>query len=180
MKSGTLTIGFSNDLTPSIMRYLIFPNLSTFHKTYPGINMRIITEASNSIKTKTTDGLIDIAFITSPTEKNPGNGTISKTILHSYRDTIIAGLDFKELTGRKVTLRELINYPLISLWQENETFIQYRNFFANHGLEFNPAIQATSTGQILGYTKGNLGIGCIHPKEAKTAIEEKIVYKIDC
>lgn len=111
LKSGTITIGFSNDLTPSIMRYLIFPNLSTFHKSYPGISMRIITETSMTIKSQTSDGLIDIAFITSPTDNIPDDGTIGKTILHSYKDTIIAGLDFKELTGRKVSLREIIKYP---------------------------------------------------------------------
>ena len=179
LKSGILSIGFSIGLTPSIMRYMIFPAMSIFHKEYPEIRFKIVTESSPALIAGVSEGLVDIAFITTSSDKKREAGSLVKTVMHTYQDTFIAGMDYKELEGKKVSLKELMNYPLISLWHENETYSIYHEFFAKHGLVFNPAIQTTSTGQILGYTKGNLGIGWIHPKEAELAIDEKKVFRID-
>ena len=179
MKTGILTIGFSIDLTPSILQYILLPSISFFKEAHSGIEFKIITDTSASLISDIDEGLIDTAFITSNPKDKKEDKYLNKTVIHSYRDTIIAGKAYKELSENSISLKELINYPLISLWRDSETYKYYRNFLAEHGLEFNPTIQATSTWQILGYTKGNLGIACMHPHEAELAIKENIIYHIN-
>ncbi|MBQ9608989.1 MAG: LysR family transcriptional regulator [Lachnospiraceae bacterium] len=179
LKSGTLTIGSSIGLTPSIMRYMIFPAMGIFKKEYPDIKFKILNDTTPALISNISNKLIDMAIITTSSKEIPENSNLNKTIFHSYRNVAIAGINYKELQGRKVSIKELMNYPLISLWHDTESYNLNRSFFAEHGLEFNPSIETTSTGQTLGYTKGNLGISCIHPKEATEAIKEKKVFQLD-
>ena len=180
LKSGTLTLGFSIGLTPSIMRHMIFPAMADFKKEYPDINIKIINDSNPALISNISDKLIDMAIITTSSKDSPAKSEFTQTVLHSYQDVVIAGNAFKEeLSGRKITLSELTNYPLISLWHDTETYSYYREFFAAHGLEFNPSIETTSTGQTLGYVKGNVGIGCIHPREACEAIKDKLIIEVD-
>ena len=179
LKSGTLIIGCSIGLTPTIMRYMIFPVIEEFKKEYPDIKFKIINDTNPALMTNLHDRLIDMSIITTSSGDSPEYNNFCKKIIHSYKDVPIAGMNYKELANRKVSIKELMDYPLISLWHDTETYSYYRNFFAEHGLEFNPAIETTSTGQSLGYVKGNIGLACIHEREAEAAIKENKVFKID-
>ena len=76
-------------------------------------------------------------------------------------------------------MKELSDYPIISLGPKSEAFEYYRNVFAENGLEYKPDVETTSTGQTLIYTMENLGIGFIYPKDAEQAIGEGRIFKID-
>ncbi|MBQ8914194.1 MAG: LysR family transcriptional regulator [Lachnospiraceae bacterium] len=179
LKSGTLTIGSSIGLTPTIMRYMIFPVMGIFRNEYPNIKFKILNDTNPALLSNLSNKLIDMAIITTSSGDNYEYNNLKITIIHSYKAVPIAGMNYKELQGKKVSIKELMDYPMISLWHDTETYSYYRSLFAEYGLEFNPAIETTSTGQILGYVKGNLGLSCIHEREAKEAIKENKVFKID-
>ena len=158
---------------------MIFPAMEEFKKEYPDIKFKIINDTNPALMSILYDKLIDMSIITTSSCDSLEYNNFSKKIIHSYKDVPIAGINFKELANRKVYLKELMDYPLISLWHDTETYSYYRNYYAEHGLEFNPAIETTSTGQTLGYVKGNIGLACIHEQEAEAAIKEKKGFKID-
>ena len=178
LKHGILTIGYSVGLTQRIMRETMIPTIHLFHNTYPDIHIRILHASTHSLVSDISNNLMDLAFVTTPFEENK-EGKIFKKALFKYNDIAIAGSDFSGLKNRKVSLSELADYPIIGLGPRSETFEYYRNVFAENGSEYKPDVETTSTGQILIYTIENLGIGFIHPKDAKQALDEGQIFKID-
>lgn len=179
LKHGILTIGFSIGLTQRLMREIILPAIHTFHDKYPDVHLKITHASTPSLLSDINNNLMDLAFITSLYDDNNEGEAFHKIILHSYRDIFIAGHNFSELADRPVPLSELAKYPLISLWKETETYNYYSHFFAEHNLEFKPSVETTSTGQALIYTIENLGIGCIHPKEAEQSLNDNMIFHIN-
>jgi len=179
LKYGILTIGFSIGLTQKVVQTFILPTLRAFHDTYPDVKLKIIHSSTPDLLSKISDNLMDAAFITSSYKDNRDGESFQKTIIHSYQDIVIAGTHYSELADRKIPLSEIMNYPLISLNSETETFKYYHDFCAEYGFEFKPSIETTSVGQTLIYTKENLGISCIHPKDAEQAIKNKQIFQIN-
>ena len=116
-----------------------------------------ITEAIAALK----DGTADIAIVTTPTVRS---ASLSETPLRSVREVAICSPAFKELLGRKISLADLGNYPLISLGTSTKSFEFYSAFFTEHGLPYSPDIEAATADQILPMAQADLGVGFV-PEE---------------
>ena len=179
LKQDILTIGISVGLTQTIMHDMIIPVIHAFHKAYPGVKLRILHASSFSLMSEISENLMDAAFVTTPVNNIIGKNAFQGRMLLSYQDIVIAGHQYSSLAGREIHLAELTDYPFINLRNGTETYELYKNFFADHGLEFAPAVETVSTGQTLIYTIENLGVGVIHPKDAAQALREKSVFKVN-
>ena len=99
----------------------------------------------------------------------------------------VCGNGFPELLGRKVSLKELAEYPVISLGTDTKTFEMYSAFFTKNGLKFLPDIEAATADQILPMVRSDLGIGFV-PEEflegntdvARIDLAEKIPLRSVC
>ena len=94
------------------------------------------------------------------------------------RETAICSPAFSELLGRRVSLSELVKYPLISLGKETKSFEFYAGFFKSCGQEYKPDIEAFTADQILPMVEADLGIGFVprefvHPSDNVEMIELK-------
>ena len=179
-KGGLLKIGISSELTPRMVSTIIVPVIHIFHNDYPDVRIEIRHASSIKLASDVANNLMDIAFVTTPYNESIKKAPYNKKVLHSYQDIIIAGNSFQDLKDRTVSLKELIDYPIICLGSGTETADYcYRNMFSESGLEFSPSIETSSTGQILTYTIENLGIGFIYPKDASTAIEDGKLFKVN-
>ena len=154
---GTLIIGISIDIIPHITNSMILPVIRQFRETYPDIDLYLINYHTQVLLQNYKEGLIDVAVITIPSYEKD---TLEATILHSYRDILVAGSAYSFLKDKTLTLKELAEYPLISLLRTTETYHMYNSFFADRGLEFKPKIEAVHTLQMLSFVTENLGIGC--------------------
>ncbi len=178
LKQDVLTIGISVGLTQMTMHDMIIPVIHAFHKAYPGVKLKILHASSFSLMSEIADNLMDAAFVTTPAG-NAGKKAYHEKLMFSYHDIVIAGPQYRSLAGREVHLAEMADYPIISLRNGTETYELYRNFFADHGLVYTPAVETVSTGQTLTYTIEDLGVGVIHPKDAEQALKEKSVFKVN-
>ena len=106
-------------------------------------------------------GTADIAIVTTPTVRS---ASLSETPLRSVREVAICSPAFKELLGRKISLADLGNYPLISLGTSTKSFEFYSAFFTEHGLPYSPDIEAATADQILPMAQADLGVGFV-PEE---------------
>ena len=79
-------------------------------------------------------------------------------------EVAVCSKSFSSLIGRKVSLSELLNYPLISLGTNTKSFEFYSKLFTAHGLPFQPDIEAFTADQILPMVEADLGIGFV-PEE---------------
>ena len=83
LKSGTLTIGSSIGLTPTIMRYMIFPVMGIFRNEYPNIKFKILNDTNPALMSNLSNKLIDMAIITTSSGDNYEYNNLKKTIIHS-------------------------------------------------------------------------------------------------
>ena len=176
LRHGTLVIGLSIGISNHITSKLILPSIKQFRKEFPEVDLYLINHHTPKLIQNYKEGLIDIAIITTPySEKKE----FDKIILHSYQDILIAGPDYYFLKDKTLSLKEVMEYPLISLLRSTETYYFYNNFCAEHGLEFRPMIEAVNTTQMLSYVSENLGIGCSDITACKDDIEQNRMIRVN-
>ena len=143
------------------LRCLLLPVLKRFRMLYPGVHLRISNHSTPQAIAALKDGTADIAVVTSPTERF---ASLRETIIQPVHEVAVCPPSFKDLIGRKVSLAELSNYPLISLGSDTKSFEFYSAFFTGYGLNYHPDIEAFTADQILPMVAADLGIGFV-PQE---------------
>ena len=143
------------------LRCLLLPVLKRFRMLYPGVHLRISNHSTPQAIAALKDGTADIAVVTSPTERF---ASLRETIIQPVHEVAVCPPSFKDLIGRKVSLAELSNYPLISLGSDTKSFEFYSAFFTGYGLNYHPEIEAATADQILPMVAADLGIGFV-PQE---------------
>ena len=79
----------------------------------------------------------------------------------------MGGKTFTALASRRLTLKELSCYPLISLGDESMTRSFYRQFFLDHDAVLRPDTEAATTDQMLTLVKSELGLAFVPEPMAK-------------
>lgn len=157
LQTGTVFVAASE----VALRCLLLPVLKKFRMLYPGVRIRISNHSTPQAIAALKDGTADIAIVTTPTVRS---ASLSETPLRSVREVAICSPAFKELLGRKISLADLGNYPLISLGTSTKLFEFYSAFFTEHGLPYSPDIEAATADQILPMAQADLGVGFV-PEE---------------
>ena len=165
LKKGVVFIGASET---ALHGYLL-EQLGRFHQKYPDIRLKIFNystpEALNALKNRQ----IDFAVVSTPVDGGVG---IKEVMLKPYRDVLAGGTQFAHLAEKGVSLRELNDYPLISLAQSTRTFEYYKQLFWKHGLTLEPDIEVATTDLIMPVIANNLGIGFLPYWFAEEAIRK--------
>ena len=175
LKHGSLIIGLSIGITSHIINRLILPVIKEYHEKYPDIDLYLINHDTPTLIKNYREGLLDIAIITTPyTEEKPNDNNI----LYEYNDVFIVGQAFSFLKDKTMSLKEISEYPLISLLRTTETYSFYNSLFAEHGLEYNVRIEAAHTLQMLSFVIENFGIGCTDIMSCENDIAENRVVRI--
>lgn len=152
LEHGVVSIG----ATEITLRCCLLPILRRFHQTYPGIRIKILNVSSPQALKLTDSKLVDIAIITTPADIN-SKFTHSK--LCKLQGVPVCSKNFDIKDG--ITLKELADYPIISLAQGTSTFDFYFEEFLKHGCHFSPDIEAATADQILPLVKYDLGVGFV-------------------
>lgn len=139
----------------------LLPVLREFRRRYPGIQIRISNDSDNQALEALKNKLVDIAVVAISTQLEK---PLIEHRLKSFREVSVCGGTFKELIGRQVSLRELTEYPIISLGSKTKSYKMYSELFLRHGLNFSPIIEAATSNQILPMVRNDLGIGFV-PEE---------------
>ena len=87
--------------------------------------------------------------------------------LKSFYEVLVGGRTFTALASQSLTLKELSNYPLISLSDESMTRSFYRQFFLDHDAVLRPDTEAATTDQMLTLVKSELGLAFVPEPMAK-------------
>lgn len=90
--------------------------------------------------------------------------------LKPFYEVLVGGRTFTALSSQNLSLKELNNYPLISLSDESMTRAFYRQFFLDHGAVLKPDTEAATTDQMLTLVKSELGIAFLPQSMAQDAL----------
>ena len=149
--------------TASLNIYLS-EKLRAFHNNFPGIRLRISNHSTPQALQAVKNGEVDFAIISTPAEVEPGLKLVE---LKSFYEVLVGGRTFTALASQSLTLKELSNYPLISLSDESMTRSFYRQFFLDHDAVLRPDTEAATTDQMLTLVKSELGLAFVPEPMAK-------------
>ena len=132
--SATLEHGsISISATETALNIYLAEKLRTFHTEYPGIRLRISNHSTPQAVQAVKNGEVDFAVISTPAEVEQ---SLKMVELRPFYEVLVGGKTFTALASRRLTLKELSCYPLISLSDESMTRSFYRQFFLDHDAVF--------------------------------------------
>lgn len=149
--SGTVYIS----ATETALHCFLFDILNKFKKQFP--NIKFIIENSSSYEAIESVGSSksDYAVLSSPADVPSG---FSERVLFEFRDVLICGEKFKELENKKISVRELANYPYVSLCRGTATRDFFDSIFNSEGIIIQPEIEAATVDMLFPMAANNMGL----------------------
>ena len=149
---GQLRIGASD----TICRYFLVPYLSRFHKEFPGIHIKVANNTSIGCVDLLESGQVDLIFTNYPNSRLGNTGHMTK--VRTFQDVFIANRNYFNLENQKLTLRQLLNYPILMLDRKSTTSEFLHALFQQHQLDLVPEIELSSNDLLLDLASIGLGI----------------------
>lgn len=149
---GQIRIGASD----TICRYFLVPYLKRFHEEFPNAHIKVTNETSLKCVELLETGQVDLIVINYPNSNLSNLYSLKK--IANFHDVFVANNSFSELKDRKISLRELLDYPIIMLEKQSTTSEFLHNLFQQRQLDLVPEIELSSNDLLLDLAKIGLGI----------------------
>ena len=105
------------------------------------------------------NGLVDLIVVNYP---NASLNNISASMkIKNFRDVFIAGNNYEELKEKKISLSDLLAYPILMLDKNSTTNEFLHRLFQQHQLDLVPEIELTSNDLLIDLARIGLGIAFI-------------------
>jgi DNA-binding transcriptional LysR family regulator len=152
---GQLRIGASD----TICRYFLVPYLNRFHKKYPNVHIKVTNQTSIRCVDLLENGQVDFIVTNYPNSRL--NHTENLKIISDFQDVFIANQKYFNLSNRKISFRELLNYPILMLERKSTTSEYLHNLFQQYQLDLVPEIELSSNDLLIDLAAIGLGIAFI-------------------
>jgi len=173
LETGIIKIGISATLT----KEFLLPYLEKFHKLYPKIDIQIVTNVSSELFPKLKNGLIDMIILNLNNESYGNDIDIIKC--KKINDCFVINNSYKELLNKKLSLKDLNNYPLILQTKGSNTRKFLDSYAKEHNVILKPNIELASYSLVVEFAKIGLGIGYVTKEYIKNEINKKELYELD-
>ena len=141
--------------------------------TYPGIRLKLYNHSTPEAIEAVKSGKIDFAVVSTPAEVD---SPLKQIMLMPFQEILVGGTTFTALGSQELSLREVKNYPMISLGRETMTYKFYNSVFLSHGQDLSPDTEAATADQILPLVKCELGLAFLpQPMAAPSLLKKEIV-----
>ena len=170
---GQIRIGASD----TICRYFLVPYLEKFHKAFPNVHIKVINQTSLRCTELLKNGLVDLIVVNYP---NASLNNVSASVkIKTFHDVFIAGNNYSELKDEKLSLSDLMNYPLLMLDKNSTTNEFLHRLFQQHELDLVPEIELTSNDLLIDLARIGLGIAFLPDYCVSENQDEIFVLDID-
>lgn len=163
-EAGTVEIG----ATELALHLFLLDELQQFKEHYPKVRIRIHNDPTPKILRELGQGGLDLAVVTTPFEVGTSWNCYD---LMEFREILAGGRQYAHLSKNIWKLRELKEYPWISLGKDTATRQNYDTYFLEHGVEIEPDLEVATSDLIIPLIKSNFGIGFVSEELAKPWIE---------
>ena len=152
---GNILLGISE---VSIRKHLV-PIIKEYRKQFPHVTVKIIYSISNQQNLKALkENKVDMAIISDDYDLPAG---VKATRLIDSELYAVAGNEFEELKGRKVSLAELAGYPLVYLCKGTHIQNLIDQLFKKNNIEAKPIMEITTYDQVTPMLYSNLAVGIV-------------------
>lgn len=171
--TGTLRIGASE----TIFQYCLADKLVEYHKLYPQVKFELLSDVSPRTIEQLKSDRCDIGFLNLPIEEDEGI-TLTESIM-LLNDVFIAGEAFSFLKGKKLSVWELSQYPLLLMEERTVSRNAVNHYAESLGVKLSPAIEVDSWGFMKQLVVDGMGIGCIPREYAKNKTAQGLLFELD-
>lgn len=141
----------------TVAKYYLLPYLKRWNELYPNVRLTVVNRTSTEAFSLLSAGKIDIAFVNSPVTEEKFS---RKTCLHLH-DVFIGGSAYKALSGKTITRKQLIEYPLIMLETLSNSRRAVDADFFSDGIILKPEIELGAHELLIDFARIGLGISCV-------------------
>ena len=173
LETGCIKIGVSATLT----KEFLLPYLKNFHSLYPHVDIQIDTNLSPVLIHKLKNGLIDIVILNLNNEVYGNDVDIIKC--KEVHDCFVVSNKYGCLLNKKVTLKEISEYPLILQMKGSNTRTFFDEFTKNNDIVLTPNIELASYSLVVEFAKIGLGVGYVTKEYISNELEKGELSVID-
>lgn len=168
---GSVEIG----TTETALHLFLLDALHDFRQRYPEVKIKIHNHTTPETIRQLTGGRVDFAVITMPYELP---ATVSGFPVLDFEEILVGGTQYKDLCKTSLKLKDIRKYPWIGLGRESATYALYKDFFIQHGVDFEPDMEVETSDLMLPLIENNFGIGFVPEKIAAPLIREGKLVQI--
>lgn len=172
LDSGTIRLGAS-EMT---LHHYLLPRFGWFHEEFPSIKFQIQSYSAFSAVAALKNGDLDFAVVISPI---PEEEEFVICPLDSFQDIVVAGPAFSFLQGRKLSLKDLLSYPLICTESGTATREFWEQQFSAEGFHLQPDIELPTTDLLCPLAAENLGLALVPENFADPFLKNGRLVKLD-
>ena len=172
LNTGSIRIGVSTTITE---KYLL-PYLKKFHELYPNITIHMYTDISNELLDKLKNGSIDLAIV-HVIDKDYGYD-IEINKIKKIHSCFVVNESYKELIENPISIKELINYPIILQIKGSNSRDYIEKIEVENGIIFNNNIESSSYTLISEFAKMGLGVGICTKEYIENDLNNKTLFEI--
>ena len=107
-----------------------------FHREFPGAHIKVTNATSIRCVELLETGQVDLIVVNSPNAYLGNVPNVKK--IKDFQDVFIADKAFEELKGKKLSFKELLNYPILMLDRKSTTSEYLHNLFLQNQLDLVP------------------------------------------
>jgi DNA-binding transcriptional LysR family regulator len=150
---GELRLGSSD----SLCKHYLLPSLGRFCKDYPKIRLDLVHGTTPEIIRNIKEGRIDFGIVRLPLEED--SLTIIETI--TVQDCFVVGPRYSELSQFPISLKQLVENPLILFTRTSSSRQFIQELGRVHGVSIEPEIELASVDLLIEFAKAGLGISFV-------------------
>lgn len=155
LNGGQLRIAASD----TICRYFLVPYLNKFHKDHPNVHIKVTNSTSIDCAHILETGQVDFVITNFP---NSGLSNVNNIrTIKEFQDVFVANPKYFPLKNKVLSLRELLNYPIMMLDRKSTTSEFLHAMFQKSQLDLVPEIELSSNDLLIDLARIGLGIAFV-------------------
>ena len=174
-QDGGLETGVVSIASSAVPLHLLLDKLALFRVRYPGVKLRLISATMAQAVKALRQGQVDCALITTPVEPV---SPLRMTPLVPFRDVLLCGPRYRELSEEVHSLTEWKDWPLIGQGLGSSGSEFYRRLFSKYGLPFHVDVEVSTQDQILPLVRCGLGLGFLAEQVAAAPLARGEIFQI--
>ncbi|OPH48814.1 LysR family transcriptional regulator [Paenibacillus ferrarius] len=169
--SGEIKIGGSD----SLCKHYLLPFLESFHDQYPHVQINLVNGTTPEIVKQLKEGKIDIGIVRTPILDEQMQVREGITI----QDCFVTGPKYRELALGKVSLADLLKYPII-LFSSNSSSRKFvTRLFSDHDLMLEPEIELGSVDLLIEFAKIGFGVSFVTKEFVAKELAEGSLFEVN-
>lgn len=171
LETGEIRIGASDTV---ISNYLM-PYIETYYNEHTNIGIKVTNKTTYESLRLLKSGSVDMCFVNLPISDDKDLEVVECLQIH---DCLIGGVKYKDLAKKGVSIKELLDYPLLMLEDTSNSRKYIDKYALDNGVVLKPIIELGSSDLLIDFTRINLGLNFAVREFTENIVDNKTIFEI--